>query len=269
MDRCRSAIAAASRFCGRCAPCPPGDRRRAGQRFCKQAPKGADCWGRPRIGKAQFLRLRHALHNGRSWGFVPPYGIAKLTTVLLGMPMNSRICFAAMFLFASPASPFSRRRRCCCASAVIRATARSRRSFRRKRYGKNAGGYLLEVKARSVVVRAPKGGASRRKTGGRKIRARAGNYAYCSTKKPAVIFYDSRKFYAHLLNIGEAPAGYEIDFAYRILGGLPRQDRERPRRGGRQAREGCGGSWLRKIFGKWGKQREFRRKKKAFKYFEL
>ena len=53
MDKCRSAIAAASRCRGRCAPCPPADRRRAGRRFYKPAPGGADCWGSaPRSEKA-------------------------------------------------------------------------------------------------------------------------------------------------------------------------------------------------------------------------
>ena len=137
-----------------------------------------------------------------------------------------------------------------------------------KTIGKNADGYLLEVKARSVVVRAPKDGGEPEKI------PEAGSfglvrvsYAYCSTQKPAVIFYDNRKFYAHLLNVGETSAGYEIDshIEYwaachdKIVSASDVSD-------GKLAKDAADLGYG-KFPDNWGRQGEFRSKKKAFRYF--
>jgi hypothetical protein len=180
-----------------------------------------------------------------------------------------RYWFAALLLFAfavplQAAQEMLLRERChqgeCTFTKIIQT----------KTIGKNAGGYLLEVKTRSVVVRAPKGGGEPQNI------PEAGsfglvrvNYAYCSTQKPAVIFYDSSKFYAHLLKVGEAPAGYEINshIEYWAVchskivsvadvtdGGLAKE----------AAELGYG-----KFPENWGTQRDFRYKKKAFRFFGL
>lgn len=180
-----------------------------------------------------------------------------------------RYWFAALLLFAfavplQAAQEILLRERChqgeCTFTKIIQT----------KTIGKNADGYLLEIKTRSVVVRAPKGGGEPQNI------PEAGsfglvrvNYAYCSTQKPAVIFYDSRKFYAHFLKVGEAPPGSEIDshIEYwaachdKIVSVGDVAD-------GKLAKDAADLGYG-KFPDNWGRQREFRTKKKAFRYFGL
>lgn len=137
--------------------------------------------------------------------------------------------------------------------------------------GKNAGGYMMEVKARSATLPIPK-----KKADDPSSMKEPKNYGlvrvvyiYCSTSKPALIFYDNTKFYAHLLKIGERPAGYEIDshieywavchdkvvsVADVTNGGLANE---------------AAGLGYGNFPERWGRQRDFSNKKKAFRYFGL
>lgn len=184
--------------------------------------------------------------------------------------MNPRTCFAALFLFALLSQPVFAAREMLLRERCHQGECTFTKIIQTKTIGKNAGGYMLEVKTRSVVVRAPKGGGEPQKI------PEAGSfglvrvsYAYCSTQRPAVIFYDSRKFYAHLLNVGEPPAGYEIDshIEYwaachdKIVSANDVAD-------GKLAKDAADLGYG-KFPENWGKQREFRSKKKAFRYFGL
>jgi hypothetical protein len=184
------------------------------------------------------------------------------------MSMNQRTCFAALLFVAFAAQPVFAAQEMLLRERCHQGECTFTKIIQTKTIGKNDGGYLLEVKARSVVVWAPKGGGEPEKV------PEAGSfglvrvsYAYCSTQKSAVIFYDSRKFYAHLLNIGEAPAGYEIDshIEYwaachnKIVGVGELTD-------GKLAKDAADLGYG-KFPDDWGRQREFRNKKKAFQYF--
>jgi hypothetical protein len=78
------------------------------------------------------------------------------------------------------------------------------------------GGTLVAAKERSAVVKAPvKDGAPQYNLveppkffGLVKL-----SYAFCSTDRPAFIFYSDGKFHAHVLNVGDASgvAGYNTD----------------------------------------------------------
>jgi len=78
------------------------------------------------------------------------------------------------------------------------------------------GGTLISAKERSAVVKAPvKDGEPQYELvqppkffGLVKV-----SYAYCSTDRPAFVFYDNGKFYAHVLNVGDPTgvSGYNTD----------------------------------------------------------
>lgn len=182
--------------------------------------------------------------------------------------MNPRICFAALFLLALLSQPVFAAREMLLRERCHQGECTFTKIIQTKTIGKNADGYLLEVKMRSVVVRAPKGGGEPQKIPG------AGSfglvrvsYAYCSTQKPAVIFYDSRKFYAHLLNVGEMPAGYEIDSHIEYWAAChDRTVSVSEVSDGKLAKDAADLGYKKMREGE-KKQREFRNKKKAFQYF--
>jgi len=70
--------------------------------------------------------------------------------------------------------------------------------------GKNAAGHMLLVEERSAIVTLsakdldPDNVKPPKYFGLVKV-----SFAFCSTQKPAIIFYSDGKFYAHILNIGE------------------------------------------------------------------
>jgi hypothetical protein len=78
-----------------------------------------------------------------------------------------------------------------------------------KTVGARTGGALVAAKERSAVVTAPvKNGEPQynlvqppKYLGLVKV-----SYAFCSTERPAFVFYSNGKFYAHVLNVGD-PAG--------------------------------------------------------------
>jgi hypothetical protein len=179
--------------------------------------------------------------------------------------------FAALLLFASVAPAGAApemflRERChqgeCTFTQIIQT----------KTIGKNAGGYMLEVKARSASLRVP------RKADDPYTMKPPKNYGlvrvlyvYCSKEKPALIFYDNAKFYAHLLKIGAPAAGYEIDshIEYwaachdKIVSVADVAE-------GKLAKEAADLGYGNFPEG-WGQQRDFdfRTKKKAFRFFGL
>lgn len=74
-----------------------------------------------------------------------------------------------------------------------------------KTVGRNAAGYMLQVKSRSVVV--PLKGAPDAMPTPESFGLVRVSYAFCSTQKPAVIFYKGEQFRVRLLNMIEPPAG--------------------------------------------------------------
>ncbi len=182
--------------------------------------------------------------------------------------MNPRYCFAALFLVALLSQPVFAAQEMLLRERCHQGECTFTKIIQTKTVGKNAGGYLLEVKARSVVVRAPKGGGEPEKI------PEAGSfglvrvsYAYCSAQKPAVIFYDNRKFYAHLLNVGETPAGYEIDSHIEYWAAChDKIVRVGDVMEGKLAKDAANLGYE-KFPDNWGKQREFRSKAKAFRFF--
>lgn len=134
---------------------------------------------------------------------------------------------------------------------------------------KNAGGYLMEVKARSASLRIPpKADDPSTMKPPKNYGLVRVLYIYCSTEKPALIFYD-KKFYAHLLKIGEKASGYEIDshIEYwavchdKIVSVADVAE-------GKLAKEAADLGY--KNFPEnWGTQRDFRTKKRAFRFFGL
>lgn len=81
----------------------------------------------------------------------------------------------------------------------------------KRQAGKNAQGLMIEVKSRSVVVPAGKNTDPSSVPTPDSFGLVRVSYAFCSTQKPAVIFYDDKRFYAHMLNVGEVPAGYAVN----------------------------------------------------------
>lgn len=81
----------------------------------------------------------------------------------------------------------------------------------KRQIAKNAQGQMIEVKSRSVVVPVAKGTDPQAVPSPDSFGLVRVSYVYCSTQKPAVIFYDDKKFYAHMLNIGAVPAGYAVN----------------------------------------------------------
>lgn len=75
----------------------------------------------------------------------------------------------------------------------------------KRRIAKNAQGQMIEVKSRSVVVPVAKGTDPQAVPSPDSFGLVRVSYAFCSTQKPAIVFYDDKKFYANVLNIG-APA---------------------------------------------------------------
>ncbi len=93
-------------------------------------------------------------------------------------------------------------------------------------------------------------------------------YIYCSTEKPALIFYD-KKFYAHFLKIGEPPTGNQIDSHIEYWAACHNRvvsvgDVTEGKLAKDAAELGYG-----KFPKNWGAQRDFRNKKKAFQFFGL
>lgn len=78
--------------------------------------------------------------------------------------------------------------------------------------GKNDTGRMLLVKVRSAIVSIPAMDQDPYKVKPPKYFGLVKvNYAFCSTQKPAIIFYSDGKFYAHVLKVGEAAAGFIVD----------------------------------------------------------
>ncbi|HVT55256.1 MAG TPA: hypothetical protein VHD34_04315 [Xanthobacteraceae bacterium] len=177
--------------------------------------------------------------------------------------------FVALFLFASAAPAGAApdmflRERC------HRGECSFTRIIQTKTIGKNAGGYMLEVKARSASLRIPpKADDPSTMKPPKNYGLVRVLYVYCSTEKPALIFYDDKKFYAHLLKIGEPAAGYEIDshIEYwavchdKIVSVADVAE-------GKLAKEAADLGYG-KFPENWGRQRDFRTKKKAFRSFGL
>lgn len=136
--------------------------------------------------------------------------------------------------------------------------------------GKNAQGVMLEVKSRSVVVSAPARQADPQTMPAPEsfglVRV---SYAYCSTQKPAIVFYDGKKFFAHLLSVGEPPAGYAINshIEYwaachdKIVSVADVME-------GKLAKEAADLGYRKSPEAEQG-QREFRNKRRAFRFFGL
>ncbi len=78
--------------------------------------------------------------------------------------------------------------------------------------GKNDAGYMLLVKERSAIVTL-----SSKDTDAANVKLPKYfglvkvSHAFCSTQKPAIIFYSAGRFYAHVLNIGEPAPGFAAD----------------------------------------------------------
>jgi hypothetical protein len=184
--------------------------------------------------------------------------------------MNPRTCFAALFLFVFAAEPACAAKEMLLRERCHQGECTFAKIIQTKTIGKNAEGYLLEVKSRSVVVRAPKGGGEPEKIpdAGSFGLVRV-SYAYCSKQKPAVIFYDSRKFYAHLLRVGESPAGFEINSHIEYWAACHDKIVSARDVTDDTLTKDAIGLGYEKFPEKWGKQVEFRSKKKAFRYFGL
>jgi hypothetical protein len=181
------------------------------------------------------------------------------------MPMNPRFCFAALFLAAFATQPVFAAQEMLLRERCHQGECTFTKIIQTKRIKSNAGGYLLEVKARSATVREKNDsrGEPRLPKNFGFVRV---TYMYCSKEKPALIFSDS-KFYAHLLKIGETPAGYEIDSQIEYWAACENKvvnvgDLMEGKLAKDAADLGYG-----KFPDNWGKQREFRNRKKAFQYF--
>lgn len=182
--------------------------------------------------------------------------------------MKLKYIFAALFLFASAAplgaaSPeMLLRERCyqgeCTFTKIIQT----------KTIGRNAGGYLLQVKARSVAV-GLKQGESEKIPAPKNFGIVRVVYIYCSTTKPALIFYDSKKFYAHIMNIGETPAGYEIGSHIEYWAACHDRIVSVGDVTEGKLAEDAAGLGYKKLPDGERQQRGFRSKKKAFRYFGL
>jgi hypothetical protein len=140
-----------------------------------------------------------------------------------------------------------------------------------KTIGKNADGYMLEVKARSATLPIPAKKENDPST--MKPPKNFGLvrvvYTFCSAAKPALIFYDNKKFYAHFLKIGETPAGYEIDSHIEYWAAChDKVVSVADVTEGKLAKEAADLGYG-KFPENWGGQREFRTKKKAFRFFGL
>jgi hypothetical protein len=70
---------------------------------------------------------------------------------------------------------------------------------------------MIEVKSRSVVVPVEKGTDPQAVPSPDSFGLVRVSYVFCSTQKPAVVFYDGKRFHAHMLNVGEPPRGYAVN----------------------------------------------------------
>ena len=78
--------------------------------------------------------------------------------------------------------------------------------------GKNDSGYMLLVKERSAIAtRSNKDTAAENVKVPEYFGLVKVVYAFCSTRKPAMVFYFDRRFYAHVLNVGEPASSATID----------------------------------------------------------
>jgi hypothetical protein len=129
----------------------------------------------------------------------------RLAIALLWM-----LLFGALAAFALAPPPMLIRGRCHmgeCSFTEIETT---------KTVAARPGGALVSAKERSAVVTAPvKNGEPQynlveppKYLGLVKV-----SYAFCSTERPAFVFYADGKFYAHVLNVGDATgvSGYNTD----------------------------------------------------------
>jgi hypothetical protein len=131
--------------------------------------------------------------------------------------MRKRIAVSAAFLFASlsaaPAAtpePMLIHGRChmgeCSFTEIIATTTA----------GERPGGKLLAAKERSAVVKAPvvNGEPQYEKVKPPKFFGLVKvSYAFCSTERPAFVFYADGKFLAHVLDVGDTAgvSGYNTD----------------------------------------------------------
>jgi len=81
-----------------------------------------------------------------------------------------------------------------------------------QKIGKNDAGQMLVVKVRSAIVSLSAKDQDPDKVKPPKYFGLVKvSYAFCSTQKPAIIFYSDGKFYAHVLKVGEAATGFLVD----------------------------------------------------------
>jgi hypothetical protein len=81
----------------------------------------------------------------------------------------------------------------------------------KRRIAQNAQGRMIEVKSRSVVVPVAKGTDPQAVPSPDSFGLVRVSYAFCSTEKPAIILYNGKKFSAHMLNIAAETAGSAIN----------------------------------------------------------
>jgi hypothetical protein len=77
--------------------------------------------------------------------------------------------------------------------------------------GKNDAGYMLLIKERSAIVNLSAKDPDPEKVKPPKYFGLVKvSFAFCSTQRPAIIFYSDGKFYAHVLNIGESASDFAV-----------------------------------------------------------
>jgi hypothetical protein len=183
--------------------------------------------------------------------------------------MKPRSWFAVCFLFASAGPLLAEpgvllRERChqgeCAFTQIIQT----------KTVGHNADGYMLEVKARSASLRIPPRADDPATMKPPKnfglVRV---IFVYCSKTKPALVFYDDRTFHAHLLRIGETPAGYEIDSQIEYWAACHDKVVSVADVTENKLAKDAAGLGYGRFADNWSGQRDFRTKKKAFRFFGL
>ena len=184
--------------------------------------------------------------------------------------MQMKYPFAALLFLALTASsvaaePMLLRERChqgeCGFTQIIQT----------KTVGRNADGYMLEVKARSATLPIPDKSKADPET--MKLPKNFGLvrvvYTFCSMTKPAFVFYDDKRFYAHLLKIGDTPAGYEVDSQIEYWAACHKKVVSADDlTAGTLAKEAADLGYG-PYPDRWNGQRSFRTKKKAFRFFGL
>jgi hypothetical protein len=81
----------------------------------------------------------------------------------------------------------------------------------KRQIARNAQGQMIEVKSRSVVVPVAQGTDPQAVPSPDSFGLVRVSYAFCSTQKPALIFYDDQRFYARMLNIGVVATGSAVN----------------------------------------------------------